>query len=106
MHGFATSLTNIIIMSWSVEKPKPPLYNSFSDEISFAFLSKHQFLKVTVECNFAEHVDPLNSDRVCSVEAARIIEDNRLIIDSLTFISFDSIPLRSSIAKEEKEVIV
>ena len=73
MHGFATSLTNIIIMSWSVEKHKPPLYNSFNDEISFAFLPKYQFLKVTVESNFAKHVHPLNSDRVCFIEAARII---------------------------------
>lgn len=60
MLEYATSLTNIIIMSSSAEKPEPPLYSSFSDETSFAFLSKHQFLNVTVECNFAEHVDPLN----------------------------------------------
>ena len=47
-----------------------------------------------MECNFAELVDLLNSDKVCSLEAARIIEDISLIRVSFSFFSFDSIPLQ------------
>ena len=67
-----------------------------------------------VECNFAELVDFINSDRICSLEAAWISEDISLISDSFDFISFTSIPLQcnpaalalSSATKEKEEVIV
>ena len=42
----------------------------------------------------------------CSLEAAWIIEDIRLIRDSFSFISFDSIPLRCNRAAKEDEAIV
>ena len=54
-----------------------------------------------MECNFAELLDLLNSDRrteFCSLEAAWIIEDICLIRDSFYFISFDSILLRCNCA--------
>ena len=67
-----------------------------------------------VECNFAELVDLLNSNRICYLEAAWMIEDIDLIRDSFSFISFHSIPLRCNCAaltldsatKENEEVIV
>ena len=48
-------------------------------------LSKHCFSKVEVECNFAELVDLLNSDRICSLEVAWILEDITLIRDIFYF---------------------
>ena len=67
-----------------------------------------------VECNFAELVNLLNSDRICCLEGAWIIEDISLIRDSFSFISFHIIPLwcnratlaLASAAKENEEVIV
>ena len=67
-----------------------------------------------VECNFVELVDLLNSDRICCLEAAWIIEEISLIRDSFPFISFHSIPLQcnraalvlTSAAKEDEEVII
>ena len=41
-----------------------------------------------MECNFAELVDLLNSDRVCSLEVAWILEDIKLICDQFVSISF------------------
>ena len=66
-----------------------------------------------VECNFAELVDFLNSERICSLEAAWILEDISLISDSFDCISFTSIPLQcnhaaltlASDVKEKKEVV-
>ena len=67
-----------------------------------------------VECNFAELVDLLNSDRICSLEVAWILEDIVIIKHSFNFISFSSIPLRCNRAalalvnavKEKEEVII
>ena len=43
----------------------------FSGSSWVTFLSKHELLlNIIVECNFAELVDLLNSDRVCSLEVA------------------------------------
>ena len=78
-------------------------------------LSKHCFSKVEVECNFAELVDRLNSDRICSLEVAWILEDITLIRDIFyfTIIIIVSILLRcnsdaltlTSTAKEKENVI-
>ena len=78
-------------------------------------LSKHCFSKVEVECNFAELVDRLNSDRICSLEVAWILEDITLIRDIFyfTIIIIASILLRcnsdaltlTSAAKEKENVI-
>ncbi|KAL0013847.1 hypothetical protein SO802_000916 [Lithocarpus litseifolius] len=78
----------------------------FCQSISFSY--------VQVESNFAELVDLLNSDRICSLEVAWILEDIAIIKDSFNFISFSSIPLRcnraalalANAAKEKEEVIV
>ena len=78
------------------------------------FCQSVSFSKVEVECNFAELVDFLNSERIFSLEAAWILEDISLISDSFDCISFTSIPLRcnhaaltlASAIKEKKEVIV
>ncbi|KAK9998270.1 hypothetical protein SO802_017873 [Lithocarpus litseifolius] len=67
-----------------------------------------------VESNFAELVDLLNSDRICSLEVAWILEDIAIIKDSFNFISFSSIPLRcnraalalANAAKEKEEAII
>ena len=67
-----------------------------------------------VECNFVELEDLLNSNRICCLEAAWIIEEISLIRYSFPFISFHSIPLPcnraalvlASAAKEDEEVIV
>ena len=70
-------------------------------------LSKHCFSKVEVECNFAELVDLLNSDRICSLEVAWIFEDITLIRDSFDFIIIiASIPLWCNSAAKEKENII
>ena len=79
-------------------------------------LSKHCFSKEEVECNFAELVDLLNSDRICSLEVAWILEDITLIRDIFYFtiiIIIASILLRcnsdaltlTSAAKEKENVI-
>ncbi|XP_075649856.1 uncharacterized protein LOC142620360 [Castanea sativa] len=52
------------------------------------------FSHVQVECNFAELVDLLNSDHICSLEVAWILEDIAIINDNFNLISFSSIPLR------------
>ena len=67
-----------------------------------------------VECNFAELVDLLNSDRICSLEVAWILEDIAIIKENFNFISFSSIPLRcnraalalANVAKEKEEVMI
>ena len=41
-----------------------------------------------MECNFAELVDLLNSNRICSLEVGWILEDVAIIKDSFNFISF------------------
>ena len=51
-----------------------------------------------VECNFAELVDLLNSDRICSLEVTWILEDISIIKDSLVLISFSSIHLHCNCA--------
>ncbi|KAK9995028.1 hypothetical protein SO802_024731 [Lithocarpus litseifolius] len=51
------------------------------------FCQNTSFYKVMVECNFAELVNLLNSDRICCLEATWIIEDIGLIRDSFSFIS-------------------
>ena len=69
-----------------------------------------------VECNFAELVDRLNSDRICSLEVAWILEDITLIRDIFYFtiiVIIASILLRcnsdaltlTSTAKEKENVI-
>ena len=78
------------------------------------FCQSTSFSTVEVECNFAELVDLLNSDRICSLEVAWILEDIAIIKDSFNFISFSGIPLRcnraalalANAAKEKEEVIV
>ncbi|XP_065636892.1 cytochrome P450 76C2-like [Quercus suber] len=75
------------------------------------FCQSISFSQVQVECNFAELVDLLNSDRICSLEVAWILEDISIIKDSFNFISFSSIPLRcnraalalANAAKEKEE---
>lgn len=69
------------------------MHNSCYNKESFTFLPSISFSKVEVECNFAEFVDFINSKRICSLEAARIVEDISLISESFDFISFASIPL-------------
>ena len=67
-----------------------------------------------VECNFAELVDLLNSDRICSLEVTWILEDISIIKDSFVLISFSSIPLHCNCAalaltnatKVKEEVII
>ncbi|XP_065633239.1 uncharacterized protein LOC136069073 [Quercus suber] len=78
------------------------------------FCQSTSFSHVQVECNFAELVDLLNSDRICTLEVAWILEDIAIIKDSFNFISFSSIPLRcnraalalANAAKEKEEVIL
>ena len=61
----------------------------FSGSSWVTFLSKHELLlNIIVECNFAELVDLLNSDRVCSLEVAWIWEDIKLICNQFVSISF------------------
>ena len=83
-------------------------------EEGFIVLSKYYFSKVQVECNFAELVDLLNSDRLCSLEVAWILEDIAIIKEYFNFVSFSSIPLRcnraalalANVAKEKEEVMI
>ena len=98
-----------------VEKSLNPLCTAaFVIRKALLFYQSTSFSKVEVECNFAELVDFLNTDRICSLEAAWILEDISLISDSLDFISFISIHLRcnhaalalASAAKEKEEAIV
>ena len=78
------------------------------------FCQSISFSKVKVECNFAELVELLNSDRICSLEVAWTLEDISCIRESFVIISFSSIPLRcnhavlalASAAKEEEDAIV
>ena len=58
------------------------------------FCQSISFSKVEVECNFAELVELLNSDRICSLEVAWTPEDISCIRESFVFISFFSIPLQ------------
>ena len=77
------------------------------------FCQSVSFSKVEVECNFAELVDFLNSNRICSLEAAWILEDISFIRDSFDCISFTCIPLRcnraalalASAAKRKKRLL-
>ena len=46
------------------------------------FCQSTSFSHMQVECNFAELVDLLNSDRICSLEVAWILEDIAIIKDS------------------------
>ena len=57
------------------------------------FYQSTSFSKVEGEGNFAELVDFLDSDRICSLEATWILEDTSLICDSFDFIYFTSILL-------------
>ena len=78
------------------------------------FCQSTTFSKVQVECNFAELVDLLNSDRICSLEVAWILEDIAIIKENFNFISFSSILLRcnrvalalANVAKEKEEVMI
>ena len=78
------------------------------------FCQSISFSKVEVECNFAELVELLNSDRICSLEVAWTPEDISCIRESFVIISFFSIPLQCNHAalalvsdvKEEEEAIV
>ena len=54
--------------------------------LALLFCQNTSFLKVMVECNFAELVNLLNSDRICCLEAAWIIEDIGLIRDRFFFL--------------------
>lgn len=58
------------------------------------FCQNTSFSKVEVECNFTKLVDLLNSDRICSLKVAWILEDISIIRDNFVFISFVSISLR------------
>ena len=98
-----------------VEKSLNPLCTAaFVMRKALLFCQSTSFSKVEVECNFAELVDFINSDRICSLEAAWILEDISLISDSFHFISFTSIPLQcnraalalGSARKEKEKVIV
>ena len=72
------------------------------------------FSKVFVESNFAEPVDFINSDRICTLEMAWILDDIKLICEQFVSISFVSVPLKCnyaalalvSAAKENEEAIV
>ena len=57
------------------------------------FYQSISFSKVQVECNFAELVDLLNSNRICSLKVAWILENIAIIKENFNFISFSSIPL-------------
>ena len=83
--------------------------------LALLFCQNTSIHKVMVECNFVKLVNLLNSDRICCLEAAWIIEDIGLIRDRFFFsFSFHSIPLRcnhvalalASAAKENEKVIV
>ena len=98
-----------------VEKSLNPLCTAaFVMRKALLFCQSTSFSQVEVECNFAKLVNFINSDRICSLEAAWISEDISLISDSFDFISFTNIPLRcncaalalSSATKEKDEVIV
>ena len=56
--------------------------------VGLLFCQNTSFLNIIVECNFAKLVDLLNSDRVCSLEVAWILEDIKLICDQFVSISF------------------
>lgn len=82
--------------------------------MALVFCQNTCFSNVIFESNFSELVDFLNSDRICSLEVAWILEDVKLICEQFVCMSFVSIPLRcnratlvlASIAKESEEVIV
>ena len=57
------------------------------------FCQSSSFSQVQVECNFAEVVDLLNFERICSLEVAWILEDIAIIKDIFNFISFYNIHL-------------
>ena len=57
------------------------------------FCQSISFSQVQVECNFAEVMELLISDKICSLEVAWILKDIAIIKDSFNFISFSSIPL-------------
>ena len=52
------------------------------------FCQSTSFSQVQVESNFAELVDLLNFDRICSLEVAWILDDIAIIKDSFNFIYF------------------
>lgn len=97
-----------------MEKHLNPLYTAANmTRTAFQFCQNTCFLKVTVECNFAELVDLLKSDRICALEVSWILEDIALLKDSFVFISFVSLPLQCNrsaptlvSATKEKEDIV
>ena len=82
--------------------------------VGLLFCQSTNFSNIIVECNFAELMDLLNSDRVCSSEVAWILEDIKLICDQFVSISFVSIPMKcnraalalANAAKENKEAVV
>ena len=82
--------------------------------LALLFCQNASFDKFMLECNFAEHVNLLNSDKILCLEVAWIIEDIGLIRDSFSFISFHSIPLQcnhaalalASAAKENEKAII
>ena len=75
-----------------VEKKLNPLCTvAFVMRKALQFFQSTSFYKVEMECNFAEPVDLLNSNRICPPEVAWILEDITLIIDNFVFISFASI---------------
>ena len=81
--------------------------------VGLLFCQSTSFSNIIVECNFAELVDLLNSDRVCSLEVAWILEDIKLICEQFVSISSVSIPMKCNRAaltlanatKENEEVI-
>ena len=91
------------------------MYSCLCDEESITFFCQNtNFSQVQVECNFAELVDLLNSDRICSLEVTWILEDISIIKDSFVLISFSSIPLHCNCAalalvnatKVKEEIII
>ena len=97
------------------QKNLNPLYIAASMmRVALLFCQSISFFKLYVECNFAELMDLLISNRISSLEVAWILEDINLIKGSFAFISFHNIPLwgnraalaLSTAAEKEEEAIV
>ena len=81
---------------------------------ALVFCQNSCFSKVIVESDFAKPVDFINSDRICTLEVAWILEDVKLICKQFVSISFVSVPLKynraalalASVTKENAKTII
>ena len=117
--GFLIRNSKREVLAASCERVRKELHSLWTAAVvmrkALVFCLNTCFSKVFVESNFAEPVDFINSDRICTLEMAWILEDIKLIREQFVSISFVSVPLKCkcaalaalvSAAKENEEAIV